>query len=269
MQRGSSACVHSLAGRPELNGEMVTLTSFDESTARWICRTTDGGRVALRATNLQAVRNHGARAAGAPTRFDLSALPWKHFVIGLCVTLAVGHIALTLLNSHTLPNAAPTRSSARPARASSAPAGYGVEIVSWLPLAGLGALSFFVWALFVDSGGGPLGTPLQRQVRGGFARAVSAASELDSFLVLVLVLGVMLSWSIYTDQLRLDLDASRLIMLPVIAYVFWRSRDNLHNMNPFQLLMLIDMLQRLFRPGGGGGGGYPYRGGYRRTRLFF
>jgi hypothetical protein len=264
MERGSSACVHSLHGRPELNGEIVTLTSFDESTSRWICRTADGGRVALRATNLHTVRNRGVHAPleTAP-RFQLSSLPWKHFIVGLCVTLAVGHIGLSLYNAHNLRRAA-TRPSAR-ANARSA-AGFRVEVVSWLPLAGLVTLGFGVWALFVDSGADPLGTPLQRRVRAGVARAAAAVSEIDSFKLLVLVLGLMLSWSLYTDQLQLNLDMSQMIMLPAIAYVLWRSRDNLHNMNPFQLLMLIDMMQRVFRPGGGGGG---YRGGYRRRTSFF
>lgn len=280
--RGGTACVHSLQGRPELNGEIVTLGSFDGAADRWVCRTQDGGNVSLRAANLQPVRAGGGAAPSARVQMPawvrgVAALPWAHFVGGLCLTLAARFL---------LGGGSQRPSSKHHARSFQSAMGggfgamgaagraYAPAVVSYLPAAALVGVLFVVWALFVDAGGGAQGTRLQRQVRSVLARTVSAVgalSEGPSALQLVLLsVGLMLSWSLYSDQLRLDLDMSRLVFVPIIAYVLWRQRGN---MSPFQMLWMLDMLMRLFRPtghgrggGGFGYGGYGGGGMYRRPR---
>jgi hypothetical protein len=288
---GASVCVHSLQARPELNGEIVTLMSFDAATERWICRTSDGGRVALRSANLQPVR--APRAAAPQAAGRIASLPWAHFAGGLIVTLVVGHL---FFHSGTTParprqpgaqRSAPEASSGFGFPASpDLGANYGPAIVSWLPLLGLATVGLAVWALFVEPAAGP--NRLQRTLRQAFARGYAnaelpsiprALSQLSAFHLVLLAVGAMLTWALYTEQLRLDLEMSRLIFLPVVGYILWSNRANMANISPFQLLWMLDLLMRLFRPGGGGGGigggygrgygGYGHgRRGYRRPTFF-
>lgn len=287
---GARACVHSLHGRPELNGELVTLGLFDDAAGRWVCRTHDGGRVALRATNLQPIRADAGEGAPRPPMQmpgwarAVVALPWAQFAGGLCVTLLAGF----LYRSSAAAGASKSRKAGgwSLGRASTGALGTGAglaevgsAIASFLPMAALVCVMAAVYAVFVDAGSGPQGTRLQQQLRSMLARAVGAASSLSEGLsalqLVLLAVGMMLSWALYTDQLRLDLDVSRLIFLPVIAYTLWRQRNNLHNMSPFQMLWILDMLMRLFRsngPGhrrGFGGYGAGYGGGYGRRQMFF
>ncbi|KAG8467105.1 hypothetical protein KFE25_000421 [Diacronema lutheri] len=290
---GASACVHSLQGRPELNGEIVTLVTFDEAAARWVCRTADGGRVALRNANLQPVRNAATDGlARAPMRApawaqSIASLPWAHFAGGLCITLLAGYLFRG--SAGGVGAARATRGGAsrgRPSHASSPPGwsfssplsgaagAFGsAAITPYLPFAALLGAMGVVWALFVDAGGGTAGTPLQRQVRTGLARAVGAASSLanglSAFQLAILAVGLLLSWSLFTEQLRLELNVSQLVMLPIVGYTLWRSRGNLHDMNPFQLLWLLDIVMRMFRPTGHQRGGYGGGYGGGRRRMFF
>eukprot|EP00304_Pavlova_gyrans_P006734 CAMPEP_0206043280 /NCGR_PEP_ID=MMETSP1466-20131121/8483_1 /ASSEMBLY_ACC=CAM_ASM_001126 /TAXON_ID=44452 /ORGANISM="Pavlova gyrans, Strain CCMP608" /LENGTH=312 /DNA_ID=CAMNT_0053418075 /DNA_START=20 /DNA_END=959 /DNA_ORIENTATION=+ len=262
---GTRACVHSLQSRPELNGEIVTLASWDGQAMRWVCRLADGGRVALREANLQPVRT---RRGAAPLGTDpnpppawltrVRNLPWAHFVGGLAVTLLVGYLARMGTDAGPRPSPTSARQPrAQPKYAYTGPdlAAYGVGVVSWVPLVLVIVVAGLVWAIFVDAGGGAQGTPLQQQVRRAcahvIARVVHATGDLSAFHMLLLSSGAMLSWALWTDQLRLNLDMTRLIFLPVIGYTLWRSRGQLHNMNPFQLLWILDMLMRMFQPGGG------------------
>ncbi|KAJ1636562.1 hypothetical protein T492DRAFT_958670 [Pavlovales sp. CCMP2436] len=302
---GGRACVHSLAGRPELNGELVSLLSYDDAASRWTCRTSDGGRVALRVANLQPMRDGGAPPPSAARAWArrLASLPWAHFAGGLLVTLLVGQL---FLRGGGWPGGGGKGGGGRAAAGGARKAfgargglgaGFGGLLGSFASLcSGLGArapglsdippgwiflalVAVLVWMLFVDAGGGARGTPLQWQVRAGVARAAAAVQSLShgltAFQAAIVACGALGFWALWTEQLVLNTDASRLILLPIVLYTLYSYRNNLHNMNPFQLLWLLDMLLRMFQPGGArrrtggfGGGGFGLGGGgfggYRR-----
>lgn len=264
LDEGSHACVHSVTSRPELNGEVVTVVAWDTHAQRWICAMQGGGQVALREANLQPIRGAPSpRRAGAGVSLgvqgvmqSVARLPWVHFFGGLLVTVMIGYFfagssALgTLFSSHPVHGRR-----RRSGRSLYDPAHLVSFLLSWAPFCGLLLVAAFVFAAVVEVGGDGSLAHFQRWLRRLLSRATVAATraydQLQSFHVLILVVAVLLTWSIWTDKLHINLEGTNVIILPVAAYILYTNRNRLDSMSPFQMLWLLDMASRLLGPGHG------------------